>query len=156
MNKILVINQDKYQGNSLADKLRIAGYEVSVVANEDEALQMLQIPTKDMATDFVHHPDFDFGPFKLVFAKVQLLKNGIPIPLSYMECKLLMYLVLHREQIVSTYDLMRVVGGYGEAVSSGTIYTHVSWLRKKLKTPQHPGGYINTVRNMGYIFSESP
>lgn len=38
MNKILVINQDKYQGNSLADKLRIAGYEVSVVANEDEAL----------------------------------------------------------------------------------------------------------------------
>ena len=60
------------------------------------------------------------------------------------------------EHIVSTYDLMRMVWGYGDAVSSGTIYTHVSWLRKKLKTPQHPGGYINTVRNIGYIFSESP
>ena len=156
MNKILVINQDKSQGDSLADKLRIAGYEVSVVANEDEALQALQTPTREAVTDFLHHPDFDFGPFKLVFTKVQLLKDGIPIPLSYMECKLLMYLVLHREQIVSTCDLMRMVWGYGEAVSSGTIYTHVSWLRKKLRTPQRPGGYINTVRNMGYIFSESP
>ena len=94
MNKILVINQDKGQGDSLADKLRTAGYEVAVVTNEDEALQVLQVPERDMATDFVHHPDFDFGPFKLVFAKVQLLKDGIPIPLSYMECKLLMYLVL--------------------------------------------------------------
>lgn len=156
MNKILVINQDKSQGDSLADRLRTAGYEVAVVTNEDEALHLLQTPTKDEGIDFIHHPDFDFGPFKLVFAKVQLLKDGIPIPLSYMECKLLMYLVLHREQIVSTYDLMRMVWGYGEAVSSGTIYTHVSWLRKKLKTAQHPGGYINTVRNIGYIFSESP
>ena len=68
---------------------------------------------------------------------------------------LLMYLVLHRETVVSTNDLMRMVWGYGETVSSGTIYTHVSWLRKKLKTPQMPGGYINTVRNMGYIFSQA-
>lgn len=155
MERILIINQEKKQGDVIASKLRGAGYDVTIVANEDEALHTLQIPSKDYFSDFVHHPNFDFGPFKLVFTRAQLLKDGIPVPLSYMECKLLMYLILHREEIVSTQDLMRVVWGYGEVISSGTIYTHISWLRKKLKTPQNPRGYISTIRNIGYIFSET-
>lgn len=162
MDKIIIINQDKEQGSCLAEKLRLRGAQVVVATNEFEALAAInpssvtgEEDVPDDRVDYIHHPDFDFGPFKLIFTKVQLLKEGVPIPLSYMECKLLMYLVLHREQVVSTQDLMKMVWGYGEAVSSGTIYTHVSWLRKKLKTPQKPGGYINTIRNMGYIFSAS-
>lgn len=172
MDKILVVNHDRKEGTSLAERLRQEGYLVIVAANETEALDIihtkdfqrnsehggteaLPAPAGSMMVDFIHQPDFAFGPFRLVFTRVQLLKEGRPIPLSYMECKLLMYLVIHRDTIVSTHDLMRMVWGYGEAVSSGTIYTHVSWLRKKLKTPQMPGGYISTVRNMGYIFSEA-
>lgn len=49
---------------------------------------------------------------------------------------------------------MDVVWGYDETISSGTIYTHISWLRKKLATKENPKGYIKTVRNVGYIFSE--
>lgn len=170
MDKILVVNHDRTEAASLAERLRQEGYLVMVAADETEALDMIHArdfrrdsergetepaAAGNMMVDFTRQPDFDFGPFRLVFARVQLLKEGVPIPLSYMESKLLMYLVIHRDTIVSTHDLMRMVWGYGEAVSSGTIYTHVSWLRKKLKTPQMPGGYISTVRNMGYIFSEA-
>ncbi|MBO5124730.1 MAG: winged helix-turn-helix transcriptional regulator [Spirochaetaceae bacterium] len=181
MDRIFIINPDARKESDLAQRLQQEGYQVMLFASEAEALQtiygkepiqglLLQSPPQQPAAfqdsslpastnlntiDFIHHPDFAFGPFKLIFTKVQLLKDGKPIPLSYMESKLLMYLVLHRETVVSTNDLMRMVWGYGETVSSGTIYTHVSWLRKKLKTPQMPGGYINTVRNMGYIFSQA-
>lgn len=175
MDRIFIINPDARKESDLAQRLQQEGYQVMLFASEAEALQTIygkeptQGPTQLAAVqndtlpastnlntiDFIHHPDFAFGPFKLIFTKVQLLKDGKPIPLSYMESKLLMYLVLHRETVVSTNDLMRMVWGYGETVSSGTIYTHVSWLRKKLKTPQMPGGYINTVRNMGYIFSQA-
>ncbi len=176
MDRIYIINPDSQEESTLAQRLQQEGYQVMLFSSEAEALQAIcgkeptQGPTQQPAAfqdsslpastnlntiDFIHHPDFAFGPFKLIFTKVQLLKDGKPIPLSYMESKLLMYLVLHRETVVSTNDLMRMVWGYGETVSSGTIYTHVSWLRKKLKTPQMPGGYINTVRNMGYIFSQA-
>lgn len=104
--------------------------------------------------DFTQEEDYNFGPFTLVFKKVQLLKNGTEVPLSLMECKLLMYLVKNRETLVKTDNLMDVVWGYDETISSGTIYTHISWLRKKLATKENPKGYIKTVRNVGYIFSE--
>ena len=81
-------------------------------------------------------------------------KNGTEVPLSLMECKLLMYLVKNKETLVKTDNLMDVVWGYDETISSGTIYTHISWLRKKLATKENPKGYIKTVRNVGYIFSE--
>lgn len=181
MDRIFIINPDAREESDLARQLQQEGYQVRLFASEAEALQTifgkastqeptLPFPQKQSAAaqdaflpastdpntiDFIHQPDFAFGPFKLIFTRVQLLKDGKPIPLSYMESKLLMYLVLHRETVVSTQDLMRMVWGYGETVSSGTIYTHVSWLRKKLKTPQMPGGYISTVRNMGYIFSQA-
>lgn len=104
--------------------------------------------------DFTQEEDYSFGPFTLVFKKVQLLKNGTEVPLSLMECKLLMYLVKNKETLVKTDNLMDVVWGYDETISSGTIYTHISWLRKKLATKENPKGYIKTVRNVGYIFSE--
>ena len=104
--------------------------------------------------DFTQEEDYSFGPFTLVFKKVQILKNGTEVPLSLMECKLLMYLVKNRETLVKTDNLMDVVWGYDETISSGTIYTHISWLRKKLATKENPKGYIKTVRNVGYIFSE--
>lgn len=178
MDRIIIFNRDGQEGDSFARRLQQEGYQVVVATSEREALDAIRTgelqdsssqpqppkvsrlepaaaETTSPAIDFIHQPDFDFGPFRLVFTRVQLLKDGKPIPLSYMESKLLMYLVLHRETVVSTQDLMRMVWGYGETVSSGTIYTHVSWLRKKLKTPQMPDGYISTVRNMGYIFSQA-
>lgn len=177
MDRIIIISRDGQEKDNLVWRLQREGYNVVVATSEREAMNAIRTrelqelslrpqtqgvahqetasQNRSPAIDFIHQPDFDFGPFRLVFTKVQLLKDGKQIPLSYMESKLLMYLVLHRETVVSTQDLMCMVWGYGETVSSGTIYTHISWLRKKLKTPQRPGGYISTVRNMGYIFSQT-
>jgi DNA-binding response OmpR family regulator len=99
------------------------------------------------------HEDLSFGPFVLALRQMHLLCRGIQVPLSLMEFKLLVYLVLHRDELVTITTLLDTVWGYDADISPGTIYTHISWLRKKLKNPEMPSGYIRTVRNIGYIFS---
>ncbi|AEE15616.1 response regulator transcription factor [Treponema brennaborense] len=150
---------DKVSGLRLgADDYVTKPYDFPELIARIEALlrrTKTQTETEDSPAelDYTDENDYVFGPFRLVFKKVQLLKDGKPVPLSLMECKLLMYLVVHRGELVKTDTLMEYVWGYETAAASGTLYTHISWLRKKLKTPQVPGGYIETVRNIGYIFS---
>ncbi len=97
--------------------------------------------------------DFSFGPFTVVFRKMQLLRNSQAIPLSLMEFKLLAYLVLHRGFPVNTKTLIGEVWEYSAHIAPGTVYTHVSWLPKNLKTDENPAGYIKTVRSVGYMFT---
>jgi DNA-binding response OmpR family regulator len=101
----------------------------------------------------LHLDDMTFGPFTLIFKKMRLLKNGENVPLSLMEFKLLVYLVTHQDVLVKTETLMDIVWGYDADIAPGTVYTHISWLRKKLKNEENKSGYIQTVRNIGYIFS---
>lgn len=152
---------DKVSGLRIgADDYITKPYEFSeLIARIEAVLRRSKIAQSGLSgniqsLDLTGEEDYVFGPFRMVFRKVQLLKNDEPVPLSLMECKLLMYLIKHRGTLVKTDTLMEAVWGYDEAISSGTVYTHISWLRKKLKTPEVPGGYIETVRNVGYIFSE--
>ena len=80
MNKILVINQDKGQGDSLADKLRTAGYEVSVVTNEDEALQVLQVPEKTWQRILSIIPTLTLGPLSWCLQRFSCSKTAFPFP----------------------------------------------------------------------------
>lgn len=97
-------------------------------------------------------PSFRFGPFELVYRQGTLLKNGTRVALSHQEYKLLSYFTQHRDELVPGDALLQKLWDYGVDVGSNTVYTHVSWLRKLLKTPDRPDGYIRTVRGMGYIF----
>lgn len=97
--------------------------------------------------------DVSFGSFKIIFRQMKLLRDGKQIPLSLMEFKLLVYFMQHQDVIVKTDALMDAVWGYDSEIAPGTVYTHVSWLRKKLKISGQKKDYIQTIRNMGYIFS---
>lgn len=85
---------------------------------------------------------------------MRLFKDNKVLSLSTMEFRLLCYLVIHEDELVRSETLMDTVWGYESDISPGTVYTHVSWLRKKLKSTVMPSGYIQTVRNVGYIFSQ--
>lgn len=97
--------------------------------------------------------DFSFGPFILQYKKVMLLKNGVQVPLTFQEFKLLIYLVEHCNQVIKKEDLLDKLWKYDLAVGMRTVYTHMSWLRDKLRTSEKPEGYIKTIRQVGYMFS---
>jgi two-component system phosphate regulon response regulator PhoB len=73
------------------------------------------------------------------------------IPMTPLEFKLLLTLVLRRERVQTRSTLLGDVWELDPGVSSRTVDTHVKRLRDKLGTA---GRFIQTVRGVGYRFSE--
>jgi len=97
-------------------------------------------------------PDVPFGEFTLRFKTGQLLKNGSTVGLSHQELRLLCLFVSHPREVMSTERLLREAWDYQAVVTSRTVYVHVAWLRKKLRSAERPDGHITTVRGIGYVF----
>ncbi|MBO4731667.1 MAG: response regulator transcription factor, partial [Spirochaetaceae bacterium] len=105
---------------------------------------------KKIQSSIMSRPDYFFGPFRLNYQQVVLYKNDEKVPLTFQEFKLLVYLIDHKNQPVSKDEILDRLWKY--EVGSRTIYTHMSWLREKLKCEENPEGYIKTVRQIGYMF----
>lgn len=97
---------------------------------------------------------FSFSDVDVDFEKGEVKKGGEPLNLAGKELQLLRYLVDHRGKVVPREELLENVWEYQAGVSSRTIDVHVAWLRQKLENyPQNPR-YIQTVRGVGYRFSD--
>lgn len=77
--------------------------------------------------------------------------EGAAIPMTPLEFKLLLTLVMRRERVQSRSMLLSDVWELDPGVSSRTVDTHVKRLRDKLGIA---GRFIQTVRGVGYRFSE--
>jgi two-component system, OmpR family, alkaline phosphatase synthesis response regulator PhoP len=96
---------------------------------------------------------FEFNSVEADFERGQVRKNGDPVSMAAKEIQLLRYLIDHRDTVVTREELLRQVWEYRADISSRTIDVHVAWLRQKLEdNPQSPK-YIQTVRGVGYRFS---
>lgn len=71
---------------------------------------------------------------------------------------LLVYLVHHRGMIVTRYQLLHDVWGYGaedrEKCNTRTLSVHIHWLRKVLDDDPGDPQRIQTVRGVGYCFND--
>ena len=101
---------------------------------------------------------FQFSDVTVDFEKGRVRKGGLVVSLAGKELQLLRYLVDHRGKVVPREELLEEellenVWEYQAGVTSRTIDVHVAWLRQKLENyPQNPR-YIQTVRGVGYRFS---
>jgi two-component system phosphate regulon response regulator PhoB len=77
--------------------------------------------------------------------------DGTEIPMTPLEFKLLLTLILRKERVQTRSTLLSDVWELDPGVSSRTVDTHVKRLRDKLKSA---GRFIQTVRGVGYRFSE--
>ena len=77
--------------------------------------------------------------------------DNAEIPMTPLEFKLLITLVLRRERVQTRSTLLSDVWELDPGVSSRTVDTHVKRLRDKLGSA---GRFIQTVRGVGYRFSE--
>ena len=98
------------------------------------------------------HEPYNFGPFTINYQQVKLEKNGKTVQLTLQEFKILTYLIERANQAVKKEDLLDNLWQYDAVIGLRTVYTHLSWLRDKLRTEEKPGGYIQTVRQVGYMF----
>ncbi|MFT3766257.1 MAG: response regulator [Minicystis sp.] len=78
--------------------------------------------------------------------------DGEAVGVTLTEFKLLHFLAAHAGVAYGRYDLLDNVGNDGEAVTDRTIDVHVRNLRNKIRPYDR---YIETVRGIGYRFSES-
>jgi two-component system phosphate regulon response regulator PhoB len=77
--------------------------------------------------------------------------HGVEIAMTPLEFKLLLTLVLRRDRVQNRSTLLSDVWELDPGVSSRTVDTHVKRLRDKLRSA---GRFIQTVRGVGYRFSE--
>ena len=85
----------------------------------------------------------------------QVFVDGVtPVQLSPTEYRLLRYLMLNRDRVLSKDQILDYVWEYDFGGNAGIVETYVGYLRKKLG----PGvaTRIETVRGFGYVLRTKP
>jgi DNA-binding winged helix-turn-helix (wHTH) protein len=95
-----------------------------------------------------------FGDIRIEPATRTVLRAGVPVPLRPKEFDLLLALARREGEVVSRFELLREVWGYGSEVMSRTVDTHVGQLRAKLEAAPAEPRWILTVRKSGTGFDQ--
>jgi two-component system OmpR family response regulator len=85
---------------------------------------------------------------------MRVSRAGEPIRLSPTEFKLLRYLLLNPERVLSKAQILDHVWQYDFDGKSGVVENYISYLRKKVDSKGSP--LIHTVRGFGYVLRTEP
>ncbi|MEA2931651.1 MAG: two-component system, OmpR family, response regulator [Actinomycetota bacterium] len=83
---------------------------------------------------------------------MRVSRGGRPIQLSPTEFKLLRFLLINRERVLSKSQILDHVWQYDFGGSGGVVENYISYLRKKVDADGPP--LIHTVRGFGYVLRE--
>lgn len=118
--------------------------------------EQLAQPEETLETEDWMNPgmkEFSFGECVVDFMKCELHFKGVPVTLSNIEYRLLVYLIVHRDRVVHNEELLEKVWNYDDTISTRTLYVHIAWLRKKISSTGDSTQFIRTVRGIGYRFN---
>jgi two-component system OmpR family response regulator len=93
--------------------------------------------------------EIECGPVRLDTKSGRVTVNGNPVKLTSHEFKVLEYLMLHRDRVVSRTELIEHLYDQDFDRDSNTIEVFIGRLRKKVE-----GDLIETVRGLGYRIVE--
>jgi TolB-like protein len=94
---------------------------------------------------------YQFGPFELDLARVELRRGGQPCPLEPQVFTLLAFLVEHRERLVSRDEILEKVWD-GRIVSDSAIASRIKSARKVLGDDGKSQRFIRTIHGHGFRF----
>jgi two-component system, OmpR family, phosphate regulon response regulator PhoB len=136
---------------------RIVGFELGA---DDYVVKPFSVRELMLRVDAVLRRGHGAEPRVLEIAELRIDKEGHRVTvgseevlLTALEFKLLVTLVERRERVQSRGALLSDVWGLEADVISRTVDTHVKRLRDKLGSA---GRFIDTVRGVGYRFTELP
>ena len=90
---------------------------------------------------------FIFGKFLFDTAKASLRKNGVDIPISSNEARLLQILCNEMGKVVPREDMAKLCDGVNER----TIDVQITRLRSKIEDNQKSPIHLKTIRGKGYV-----
>ncbi len=85
---------------------------------------------------------------------LRVTRAGEPIQLSPTEFRLLRYLLLNAERVMSKTQILDHVWEYDFDGKASVVENYISYLRKKIDTVEPP--LIHTVRGFGYVLRTEP
>jgi two-component system phosphate regulon response regulator PhoB len=95
----------------------------------------------------------EFGNLRIDPAAHRAWVDGVEVMLTTLEFKLLVTLYERKNRVQTRSVLLNDIWGIEADITTRTVDTHVKRLREKLTTV---GRYIETVRGVGYRFTEAP
>ena len=95
--------------------------------------------------------DYRFGPLYICPERHEARVDGAPVALTHKEFMLLRLLVENRGMVLTREVLLDRIWGCGADRENRTLDVHIRTLRAKLGAA---GGYIQTVRGVGYRMTE--
>jgi two-component system phosphate regulon response regulator PhoB len=95
----------------------------------------------------------EFGCLRFDSAAHRTWVDGREVSLTLLEFKLLVALFEARPRVLTRADLIDRAWGIGVNILARTVDAHIQRLRDKLG---RAGDYVETVRGIGYRFSEAP
>ena len=92
------------------------------------------------------------GDLVIDTAKCEVYLEGRLLPLTFKEYELLRFLSKNKGRVFSRESLLNELWGYDYYGGDRTVDVHIRRLRSKIEDSNHT--FIDTVRNMGYIFRD--
>ncbi|VUD69334.1 Phosphate regulon transcriptional regulatory protein PhoB [Thalassocella blandensis] len=132
--------EDKLTGLALGDDYLVKPFSIEEVLARINALIRRSLKSENLLQG---------AGIKLDRIHRNVERNGIPISLKPMEFKLLEYLLLHKNQIVTRQMLLEHVWEYNFEPATTIVETYISRLRRKLEISDLPAA-IRTERGNGY------
>jgi two-component system response regulator RegX3 len=94
---------------------------------------------------------YSFGGYTLDFEHERVFSQGKDIGLKAMEYKLLAYLILNRNRVVSKEKLFRYV--WEDSITGdNTLNVHIRRLRERIEEDPNNPRFIKTIWGIGYSF----
>jgi two-component system alkaline phosphatase synthesis response regulator PhoP len=93
------------------------------------------------------------GDLVIDSAKCEVLLGGKPIILTFKEYQLLKFLANNKGKVFTREALLNKVWGWDYYGGDRTVDVHIRRLRSKIEDMNH--SFIETIRNIGYRFTES-
>ena len=93
-----------------------------------------------------------FGRIAVDFARMELTRDGHPIPMTAQEFKILKFFSQNPGRVLSRSELLNEVWGYENYPSTRTVDNHIWKLRLKLEADPANPVHFHTVHGAGYKF----
>lgn len=115
---------------------------VRIIRDEFNAIQIgSELPSK-----------LEFENLSIDIGRREIRINNQVVNLKPKEYELLLYLVKHKNQVLSRDQILESVWGWEYIGDSRTVDVHVRWLREKIEVDPSSPQKIITVRGAGYRF----